>query len=305
MRLFFYFVVLIFTMPMIQSCFTGIESTPKITAKDLREQNVTVTDESRFAASLAPEPLKDWIEGRRFMVADAKLSMLFEREPQLRAGEILEYAGYENRPTIAGDTLSSLIFNRGDQSHIRYPINLSPAQIAGGSFASLPMAVDLALVDNVRNHIRGKSYYLLTPLRVDSTMTPIANGKKYVRVNIVNVVPGNGFYPLRVDMTDADGHSASVAMTAGIDLSSTRNFDSLFSFNNPRLRYPDISDSTWRLITNSEVTNGMTTEECRLSLGSPRDVKKGQNGSSFFEQWTYDNGAYCIFTDGVLSSYRL
>ncbi len=305
MRLFLYFAALVSAMLMMQSCFTGIESTPKITAKDLREQNVTLSDESKFASTLAPAPLKDWSEGRRFMVSDPKLSMLFEREPQLRAGEILEYAGYESRPTIAGDTLSSLIFNRGDRSTLRFPINLTPAQIAAGARASLPMAVDMALVADVRDQIKGKSYFLLTPLRVDSAMTPIANGRKYIRVAVADVAPGNGYYPLRVDVVDTDGASASVAMTAGADLSSTRNFDSVFSFSDPRLRYPNITDATWQLITNSEVAEGMSTEECRLSLGSPRDVKKGQNGSSFFEQWTFDNGAYCLFTDGILSSYRL
>lgn len=153
------------------SCFTGIESTPKITAKELQEQKVAETDESRFAASLSPAPLKEWLKGRRFLVADPKLSMIFEREPSLQAGDILQFEGYESRPTISGDTLSWLLFAANDGSRLRYPVNIAPSQIAAGASISLPMAVDLELVENVERQIKGKSYYLLTPLRVDASMT--------------------------------------------------------------------------------------------------------------------------------------
>lgn len=45
----------------------------------------------------------------------------------------------------------------------------------------------------------------------------------------------------------------------------------------------------------------MTTVECHLALGAPRDVRKWHNGGSFFESWTCDNGAYLIFIDGLLA----
>ena len=49
----------------------------------------------------------------------------------------------------------------------------------------------------------------------------------------------------------------------------------------------------------------MPRDECRLSLGAPKDVDYGRSYSSAYEQWTYSNGAYLIFEDGLLKRYRL
>lgn len=288
----------------LQGCFTGIESTPKITAKDLHREHVVLTDEQRFAENIALQPIRDWKPGHKLMVTDCRLSMLFDLEPGLNPGEIISYKGYQPSRSITGDSITTLIFTDGSRE-LRYPVNQPYSRIASGSSFSLPMTVDLQLVGNVAGMLTGNTYYLITPLRVDNEMNPVANGRKYVPVTVRGVYPGNSFYPLRVEVSDSDNNIASIAMTIGTDRSSTRNFDNIFSFRDPRTGYPYITDSNWECIINSNVALGMTTEECRLALGSPRDVKKGQNGAIFFEQWTFDNGAYCIFTDGLLTSFRI
>ena len=285
-------------------CFTGIESTPKITAKDVVRQNVTVSAEAEFGRQLEAEPTAGWEAGRKFLVVDPKLSMLFEREPRLQANDIIIYEGIDSRISISGDSTSVITFAK-DGQRLRFPVNTPLSRISAGAAVTIPMTVDMSVVENARALLKGKSYYLLTPLRVNSDMTPIAGGRKYIKVTITDVAPGNGYQPLRIDFEDEEGVSGSVAMTLGGELGATRNFDSLFSFTDPRLRHPSTTDSTWALITDSQVAPGMTTDECRLAIGAPRDVRTGQNGSSFFEQWTYDNGAYCIFTDGLLTSFRL
>lgn len=295
---------LFFAALLLQGCFTGIENTPKITAKDLHREHVAVTDEQRFADSIAAAPLRDWKPGHRLIVTDSRLSMLFDLEPDLRPGDMLIYRGHKQSRSITGDSTTTLIFTDGTRE-LRYAVNQPYSRIANGYAFSLPMTVDLQLVGDAAGMLVGNTYYITTPLRVDSVMNPIANGRKYVPVTVRGVYPGNAFYPLRVEVADSNGNLEHIAMTVGADRSSTRNFDNVFSFRNPRLGYPNITDSNWDCIVHSKVALGMTTEECRLALGSPRDVRKGQNGAVFFEQWTFDNGAYCIFTDGLLTSFRI
>ncbi len=93
-------------------------------------------------------------------------------------------------------------------------------------------------------------------------------------------------------------------LTVGNDNRSTRRFSSIFSLTDPRLRFPDITDEIWKLITNGRVTTDMTREECRLALGQPDNVDRTPGYSILREVWTYENGIYLIFEDGRLRTFR-
>ena len=58
------------------SCFTGIESTPKITASDVKKQNIPVKEEDSFLSEIKPQPFSEWEKGKRFYVSDDKFSLL-------------------------------------------------------------------------------------------------------------------------------------------------------------------------------------------------------------------------------------
>lgn len=94
-------------------------------------------------------------------------------------------------------------------------------------------------------------------------------------------------------------------MTTGTDRSSTRNFATLFSLTDPRLRYPAITDENWEAITYSRVRPYMTRDEARMAVGSPNEIDRGRNYSAAYERWIYPNGAYLIFEDGLLKSFRI
>lgn len=288
---------------LLPGCFTGIESTPLITEKDVKKVTGSDGAADGIAAQLAPPPASQWQPGRRFMVTDPKISLIFEREPAIAAGSVIIFDRLSPQISITGDTISVLTFHRdGDKTPLRYKIGVAPSQIS--SMFTLPMSVDLDMVEHCSRQLSGKKYYIITPLRVDSTLTPVANGQRYVEVTIKSVAPGNADYPLRADIIDSSGNHSSVAMTAGSSRSATRNFDKLFTTSNPRLRYPAITDAVWNNIVNSRVAAGMNIEECHLSLGSPRDVRKWHNGGTFFEMWTFDNGRNLIFEDGLLATIR-
>lgn len=285
------------------SCFTGIESTPRITAKDVSRNVPASNEEAELASRLNPLPATQWERGRRFLVTDPRLSLVFEKEPAIASGETLIFDSLSDEISITGDTICVITFIReqltGRQDTLRYKVRL-PANALSPSF-TLPMAVDLDMVDNARQILAGRKFYITSPLRVDSRLMPTAGGRRYVAVTVTDVAPGNDDYPLRLDITDDKGSASSVAMTVGTARSSTRNFDKIFTLSDPRLRYPAIADATWDNIVNSRVVEGMTTTECQLAIGAPRDIRKWHNGGSFFEGWTCDNGTYLIFVDGLLA----
>ena len=129
-------------------------------------------------------------------------------------------------------------------------------------------------------------------------------GRKFVPVTVDRVTAGNTDYPFRVVFTDENGESRCMLMSGSRSATSTRNFQSLFSIDNPRLRYPMITDENWEAITNGRVRREMTRDEARLALGSPSDVVYGNNYNFTYERWIYPGGIYLVFEDGILKSFR-
>ena len=51
-----------------------------------------------------------------------------------------------------------------------------------------------------------------------------------------------------------------------------------------------MDDAVWEMICAGKVREGMTKEECRLSLGNPDDVDSGHDWNSTLDIWRYENG---------------
>lgn len=287
-------------------CFTGIETTPKITRKHVERSGVATTPEQEIAAQLAPLPLNQWLPGHRLSVADNKLSMLLTGAPEVNIGDTLVFQSIRPTVTFTGDTTMVLIFAHGSQS-VEYKTELSPATLAAANRFEMPFAIDLELVDLCRQKLVGQKLYILTSQRIDSMGLNTA-GEKFIPVTVTNVTAGSLNYPLTVEFTvDDSSHGTNpqaTPMTAGLSTGATRNFDRVFSLTDPRLRYPAIREEFWPLIRQSRVAEGMTPDECRISIGSPTDVIKRHDGTSYFERWTFENGTYLLFIDGILSEFR-
>ncbi len=72
----------------------------------------------------------------------------------------------------------------------------------------------------------------------------------------------------------------------------------------PRLNYPQISDNVWNDIVNSRLSKGMTKTEATLALGTPRNIDRGYNHTATYERWTYPDGVFLIFEDGLLVRFN-
>lgn len=84
----------------------------------------------------------------------------------------------------------------------------------------------------------------------------------------------------------------------GLDLKN------IFSFDNPKILYPNISDIIWENIKNEQVQIGMSKQECTLSWGEPKTINKTTTINNIHEQWVYKSDSYLYFDNGFLTAIQ-
>ncbi|MCM1519173.1 MAG: hypothetical protein NC098_00090 [Lachnoclostridium sp.] len=294
---------------LLQGCFTGVESTPRISASDVRRVETPPAPEDSFLRNVMAQPFAQWMPGKKFKVADNKIRLLFGATiPQGRdlAGTLLTFTGFNPTVSFTGDKVTDLYFvdDLFPADTMVYRVNFSADDLLSGKApAEIPFTVDLDLVSRAGELLLGKKLYILTRNRRDDNDN-IIPGRKFAAVTIDSVLPGNAVNPLKVVFTDDRGDKACVFLASGDTSNSPRTFRHTFSFSDPRKRYPAISDHNWELISEGKVAEGMTRDECRLALGNPATVDRRPGYSYLYERWGYENGIYLIFEDGLLKSFR-
>ena len=253
-------------------------------------------------------PCREWEIGRKFIYLDDDLSALIH--PQTISsgdssyrGKIFIYEGMvEASPWRKGTV--NLEFTCEERKYY-FKTGKSREEIMNSSYTPLlPMLVSDEDISKARQLLVGKTLYTRPATWVDSIGNTSSN-RRYCPVKIVDIQPGNSIYPIALVFKDETSSTyrifGSLTQTSRMQAAT---FDRLFTFDNPRCSYKDIPDKHWRLITLGRVTEGMTKEECRLSLGSPQNAREIPTYSGLKEEWFYRTGAYLYFEDGKLSRYR-
>lgn len=292
-------------------CFTGVESTPKITYSDVKRSGAGAapTPEQSFLSEVAPQPPAEWQPGKRFYVADPKAALVFSSAADLGslAGQELAFHAIRPVASVTGEEVTEIEFVTPAGQSVFYRDNLPYAEVAARRQLEVPFTIEMSIVDAVKRQLAGQRYYVITPHWYSADGSQAVNGLRYVQAEVVDVAPGTGIYPVRVVMRPLDaepGELYSLYMTLGNARTSTRNFFTLFSFKNPREQYPRIDDDTWDLIAHSRVKLGMTRDECRLALGAPQTVGQRATTAGMVEYWSYSDGVYLLFDEGLLSYFR-
>ncbi len=290
------------------ACFTGIESTKKITGSDVKSSGAgKESDEQAFAALIASEPPASWHKGKAWQVSDSKISIIFTAEASaqnLQPGDTLSLESVDRVSSVSGVDGVQITFRASDGKLLSYKPEVIADDYASRTMLDIPFAVELTPVEVADSLMRGHTYYITTP-RWFNASGQSEDGLRHVPVTVQSVTAGTAVYPLKVAFTtEADSAIHYALMTYGSSPAATRNFDTLFSFTNPRARYPKISDENWQLIIRSKVAEGMSRDECKLALGTPSDIVRGASQSAQLERWTYGDGIYLIFEDGVLTRFR-
>ncbi len=291
-------------------CFTGIESTPRITADDVRHAGIRTTDEQALNAALvAPAPAA-WHPGKQWLVDDSKIALIFTSPApgaaDSLAGSTLTLAAVDTVRALTGIDEISLALATPAGAVLNYRPGIPADQWTSRAALAIPFTIELETVARADSLLRGRTFYITTPDWFDAAGHSVT-GRRHVPVRVSGVGPGTERYPLRVAFTATDRPDSatySVFLTCGNSPAATRNFDRLFSFTDPRTRYPRITDETWALIVRSQVVPGMTRDECRLALGTPASIDRRAGTAAQYEMWTYDTGVYLIFEDGVLTQFR-
>ncbi|MEG1574542.1 MAG: hypothetical protein RR293_06630 [Bacteroidales bacterium] len=285
---------------------------PAFSAKKQKRDNNKQSIETTFIEkNFSEKKAREWESGREFICVTHELPIFLAINDNMLSdnrdfkGSIFRYKILEEESSWQGKE-SSFVFTCGEDTY-RYKIKKSAADILNGDFKPLlPELVPLDYISLADSLLKGRNLYIKTPRWLDSMLIDIS-GRKFVPVTITAVEAGDKILPLRVVFRDEFGMTASVLTTMYVNSISAQytTFDRLFSFTDPKNKYPNIKDDIWQLITSCKVTKGMTKDECRLSVGNPDDVRQIPGYSGLCEQWFYNTGTYLVFQDGLLVSYRL
>ena len=77
--------------------------------------------------------------------------------------------------------------------------------------------------------------------------------------------------------------------------------EDLFGFEDIHKKYPGITEKRWQIISRGDLEVGMSTDECRLSIGDPIEIVLKKDNR--FENWFY-NGKTLEFESGTLQRFK-
>lgn len=286
------------------ACGTGVETGKRVTDRDVARVVGHASQAGTALSVTYSDSVPMWQPGKRFFVTDDNARLLFEhsrafdRDTLHLAGRYLTYAGCDTVLSLDGRRVVNLLFDDGPR-HLVYRTSKAPGEFTP-SFV-VPFLVNMDMVEHYRSRLVGHEFYVMTPIWYDAGSEEMKRGRKFVKVTVDDVAPGNKVLPLKVIFTARDnGERALVWLSSGNELMNNRTFDALFALNDPRQSYPHISDAHWQLIVNGHVDEGMTKEECRLALGAPRSIAQLPDQTGLREVWSYDGGVTLHFVDGLL-----
>ena len=293
------------------SCGTGIEVTDHVTDKDVRRV-VDQIESKQPSVTLEAyvDSVPSWKLGKRFWVAHDQVRTLFvqaqgnDQDTLSLEGHVLCYDGYDTGGIYDNRQTVNLRFKDNENGTI-YVYRTGKTLGEFRSAFSIPMLIDLDMVDHVARQVVGRDFYIRTPIWDERLQGNMIEGRHFIKVHIDSILPGNAVMPLRALFTTIDRQEqAMVWMSDNASTMHGRDFDALFIAADPREAYPDITDENWLRITQGQVIEGMTKEECRLALGAPKRINERPEQAGMREYWYYDGGSYLYFVDGLLSQYR-
>ena len=295
----------------LHGCFTGVESTPRIEAPKDAGKTDAAHPEATLLSDVTREATSAWKPGKAFIVTDRRFSRLITspRAPQVSEGDTVRFVRFQPALSVVGDSVTDAVFALPSGDVFPYRIDRPLSQLLGASSytLTLPFTIDASMVDKARQRLVGNTYYPTTRLWRDDADN-IIGGKAFVPVTVIAVEPGDESLPLKIRfrevVSSGQGMEGILLVNPEPNAKTPRTFAKQFVVNNPRKQHSAISDKNWKLITEGNVALGMTTEECLLALGSPKDIQRFNTSSIIRQQWVYDNGQLLVFEDGLLVSKR-
>lgn len=126
---------------------------------------------------------------------------------------------------------------------------------------------------------------------------------RYTILNIKKITPSSSGTLAVLSLEDKQRARYEIEVDLKYDvIVKNENFiEDLFGFGNIRKRFPGITERRWEIISRGELEEGMSTDECRLSIGNPIEIQIKKD--SRFETWFY-NGKTLEFESGTLLRFK-
>ena len=107
---------------LLSGCFTGVESTPKITYKDVKNNKVAeTTPGQQFARELVSPRFSQWRTGKEFYVTSPRISLVLSADVPAAAmpveGDTLVLTTSRDVPDLTGRQVVELVFSRKTAPH--------------------------------------------------------------------------------------------------------------------------------------------------------------------------------------------
>lgn len=288
---------------LLSGCFTGIESTKKITLSKDDIKAAMPTPEDLFLSSVKPELMSNWSFRKPFLVVGERGGRLFEPR-RIESGDCMLHEGdtlffLTSRRVILpdGSASESIEFLRGKDEFRYIPTNIKDDKEIQSD--EIPGLVDPRMLDKIGSLMIGKDFWTQSPLWENETGGKV-EGLRFEKVHVNGIEGGNMIFPVKVKFTDSKGENACMLMNFGNSSKDSRAFSNLFQLSDPRQEHPSISDEFWKCIQAGNVDFGMTKDECWMAKGNPEDVNIGKDYQHTMLVWTYKDGTILYFIDNIL-----
>ena len=166
-------------------------------------------------------------------------------------------------------------------------------------------------IDTLKSNLVGKRIWLLSAMWLRDTEEGYGayqkDGFKYYPAVVSQIGLGSADAPIRVVFKPDNQNEAYIDIyLSGINQRNQLyglHFDKVFSFKDPKTKYPKISNENWSLIQSGKVKIGMNEEECKLSWGKPDTINSTTLEGLVSEQWVYGS-SFLYLTNGLLTSIQ-
>lgn len=311
MKLYHINILLISLIGLISSgCSTGIENTKTIRYSKTEKREIAPSPEEALLSDISGVSLKDWKPGRRFLISDNRAAVVFESTSPLSVsseplkGKLIKFREVRQRITPGGESQAVLVFEDDSKEYLYPSGKRYKDALENISSLDVPMLIDLETVEAYRDRLKGLSVWSRSSLWYDEKGEKF-QGRRFVPLKIVDVSPGDLLFMIHLSVIDENGENAVIYMNPVYRGMESRTFPSLFCLSDPKLHHQSIRPEIWELIRNERVCEGMTKEECKLALGNPDDVSTGHDWNQTIDIWTYKNGTFLQFQDGLLTRFRM
>ena len=303
-------------------------------------QEIPVGEEEQFIKNNFPlQPLCKWTPGMKFMFVPSTRNMFLPTlssydtdkgiDNSLLKHKILTFTGTEEKAQniSTGTNYSTRFVFECEGEKYYYDIkNMRLDEICEKApRAGINGLVYLKDVDTAKELLIGKTVYIQSEsARVDDANNYSGYRDIAIPVNteatITAIGVGSQTYPVKIVFKDTQGHSyyLEVALSrtnsrdgAIYELETDLKYDVIvkndnyiedfFGFEDIHKKYPGITESRWQIISRGDLEAGMSTVECRLSIGDPIEIELKKD--SRFETWFY-NGKTLEFENGTLQRYK-